>query len=154
MCYNKWSYIILWSLSFTLWFILGILHSMGVDKYIIACIHHYKVNTKYFHCCKNTGFYLLVFPSPLSPINHWSFLSLSLFFFKISFIYFSGGEGERERNINVWLTVMRPLGTWPATQACALTGNQTSNPLLHSLVLNPLSHTSQGTTDSFIVSII
>ena len=36
-----------------------------------------------------------------------------------------------------------PLGTWPTTQACALTGNQTSNPLLSSLVLSPLSHTSQ-----------
>ena len=40
---------------------------------------------------------------------------------------------------------MHPLlGTWPTTQACALTGNQTSNPLVHRLALNPLSHTSQG----------
>ena len=31
---------------------------------------------------------------------------------------------EEERNINVWLPLMRPLlGTWPATQAHALTGN-------------------------------
>ena len=30
-------------------------------------------------------------------------------------------EGERERNINMWLPLMRPLlGTWSATQACAL----------------------------------
>ena len=36
------------------------------------------------------------------------------------------------------------LGTWPATQACALTGNQTSDSLVHRPVLNPLSHTSQG----------
>ena len=36
------------------------------------------------------------------------------------------------------------LGTWPATQACALTGNQTYNPLVHRPALNPLSHTSQG----------
>ena len=36
------------------------------------------------------------------------------------------------------------LGTWPATQACALVGNQTGDPLFHSPVLNPLSHTSQG----------
>ena len=35
-------------------------------------------------------------------------------------------------------------GTWPATQACALTGNRTGNPLVHRPVLNPLSHTSQG----------
>ena len=35
-----------------------------------------------------------------------------------------GREKERERNINVWLPLTCPLlGTWPATQACALTGN-------------------------------
>ena len=56
-----------------------------------------------------------------------------------------GREGERERNVNVWLSLMRPLlGTWPATQAYALTGNQTSNPLVHRPALNSLSHTSQG----------
>ena len=31
----------------------------------------------------------------------------------------------------------------PATQACALTGSRTSDPLVHRLALNPLSHTSQ-----------
>ena len=36
------------------------------------------------------------------------------------------------------------LGTWPATQACALTGNRTGDPLVHRSVFNPLSHTSQG----------
>ena len=34
--------------------------------------------------------------------------------------------------------------TWPATQACALTVNQTSDPLVHRLALSPLSHSSQG----------
>ena len=61
-----------------------------------------------------------------------------------------GGEKERERNINLWLPLMCPLlGTWPTTQACALTGNQTSHPLVHRLVLNPLSHTSQGLIPTF-----
>ena len=60
-------------------------------------------------------------------------LLVKLFFLKnILFIYFQRGEGrgkERERNISVWLPlVCRPLGTWPATQACVLTGNQTSGP--------------------------
>ena len=42
---------------------------------------------------------------------------------------------------------MRPLlGTWPATQACVLTGNRTSNPLVRRLARNPLSHTSQDYT--------
>ena len=36
------------------------------------------------------------------------------------------------------------LGTWPATQACALTGNQTGDLLVRRPALNPLSHTSQG----------
>ena len=37
-----------------------------------------------------------------------------------------GRERERggERNFSVWLPLVRPpQGTWPATQACALTGN-------------------------------
>ena len=45
----------------------------------------------------------------------------------------------------MWLPLVHPLlGTWPTTQACALTGNQTGEPLVCRLALNPLSHTSQG----------
>ena len=56
-----------------------------------------------------------------------------------------GKENKRERNINVWLPLMCPqLGTWPATQAFALTGNRTRDIWVHRLVLSPLSHTSQG----------
>ena len=45
----------------------------------------------------------------------------------------------------MWLPLARPLlGTWPATQACALTRNRTSNPWVSRLALHPLSHTSQG----------
>ena len=42
-----------------------------------------------------------------------------------SFIYLlEGKEKERKRNTNVWLPFTCPqLGTWPATQACARTGN-------------------------------
>ena len=58
---------------------------------------------------------------------------------------FRGGEGERERNTNVWLPLVRPLlGTWPTAQACALTGNRTGYPLVCRPMLNPLSPTSQG----------
>ena len=64
------------------------------------------------------------------------------------FIFLDRGEGrekEKKRNINVRLPLTHPLlGTWPATQACALTGNQTGNPLVRRPALNPLSHTSQG----------
>ena len=59
-----------------------------------------------------------------------------------------GREKERERNNNVWLSLTGPLlGAWPATQACALPGNRSSDPLVLRLILNPLSHTSQGRQD-------
>ena len=79
-------------------------------------------------------------------------LSLSILFlyFLKDFIYLFLDRGERkekerERNINVWLPIMHPLlWTWPATQACALTGKPTSDPLLCSPALTPLSHISQS----------
>ena len=65
---------------------------------------------------------------------------ISLFLEKVE-----GKEKEREKNINVSLPLARPrLGTWPTTQAYALTGNRTGYPLPCSPVLNSLSHTSQG----------
>ena len=50
------------------------------------------------------------------------------FFLKyFTYLFLERGEGskkEMERNIHVWLPLMCPLqGTWPATQACVLTGN-------------------------------
>ena len=69
---------------------------------------------------------------------------LFCWFFKFYLFIFrerGGREKERERNINVWLPLPHTWeGTWPATQACSLTGNWTSNPLVCRLVLNPLSH--------------
>ena len=43
------------------------------------------------------------------------------------------------------------LGFCPATQACALTGNQTSDILIHRPALSLLSHTSQGIQGNFIL---
>ena len=60
-------------------------------------------------------------------------------------------EKERERNIKMWLPLVRPLlGMWPATRHVPYTGNQTSNPLIHRPALNPLSHTSQGSMGFFL----
>ena len=39
---------------------------------------------------------------------------------------------------------------WSTTQACALTGNRTGHPLVFSLALNLLSHTSQGWCNYFL----
>ena len=65
-------------------------------------------------------------------------------------------EGDRDEKKQQGVVASRTplLGTWPATQACALTGNGTSDPLVHRLVLNPLSHTSQGKSDVSFVQFI
>ena len=71
-----------------------------------------------------------------------------LFFYEVIYLFLERGEGKekkREKNTDVWLPLVRPqLGTWPTTRARALTGNQTSNPLVCRPVLNPLSHTNHG----------
>ena len=69
--------------------------------------------------------------------------------FEKDFIYLfleRGREGEREGEIYQCVVASHTplLGAWPATQACALTGNQTSDLSVHRPALNPLSHTSQG----------
>ena len=78
------------------------------------------------------------------------FVSLFIFLIKClkDFIYLfleigEGQERRRETSMCDCLSCI-PLGTWPATQACALTGNQTSDHFAHMEALNPLSHTSQG----------
>ena len=51
----------------------------------------------------------------------------------------------------MWLPVMhRLLGSWPTTQACALTGNRTGDPLVCRALLNPLSYSSQAKPTNFI----
>ena len=69
-------------------------------------------------------------------------------FFKIFYLFIfreGGREGERGGVKHQCMVASRPLlGTWPATQACALIGNRTSDPLVCRPVLNPLSYTSQG----------
>ena len=71
------------------------------------------------------------------------------FYFLIFYLFLfldRGKEKEkRRRETSMCGCLLRePHKTWSATQACALTGNQTSDPLVHRLALNPLSHTSQG----------
>ena len=73
-------------------------------------------------------------------------LYITLFLKKILFIFRERGrEGERERNINVWLPPTHPpLGTQPETQARALTGKGTTSLEARRPALNPLSHANQG----------
>ena len=53
--------------------------------------------------------------------------------FKKIIVFLERGEGrEKERERNIDRLPLHPLqpGTWPTTQACALTGNQIGDPLL------------------------
>ena len=71
----------------------------------------------------------------------------NVFFKDFIYLFLERGEGkgkEKERNINLVASHMVPTEDLPANQACALTGNQTGDTLVCRLVLNPLSHTSQG----------
>ena len=77
------------------------------------------------------------------------FIQFLIVFWKWFYLFIfreRGREGERGRETSMCGCLSRApsLGTWPATQACALTGNWTSDPLLLRPVLNPLSYTSQG----------
>ena len=75
--------------------------------------------------------------------NKYLVLLQVIFLFKYFLKRFK--KGSREGNISVSLPLTCPLlGTWPTTQARALIGNGTGDPLVHELALNPLSHTSQG----------
>ena len=69
------------------------------------------------------------------------------------FIFKERRKGEREGEKHRLIASRMPPtgeGSWPATQACALVGNWTSDPLVCRLVLNPLSHnTSQGRAHAF-----
>ena len=113
-----------------------------------------------FHCHFLTSLYLfnlILSFIPTRTILHFTkvlsnyCIIMSTYFillFKIFYLFIfreRARKEERERNTNVLLPFLCPLlGTWPTTQACVLTGNQTRGSLVHRLALNPLSHTSQG----------
>ena len=65
-----------------------------------------------------------------------------------------GGRGEEhqcERETPISCLSYAPhLGTEPATQACALTGNQTSDLLLCQTMANQPSHTGQDYIEYFL----
>ena len=82
------------------------------------------------------------------------FGQLSYFLKDFTLFYFlEKGEGKEKRGRETFvckkyidqLPLACPqLGTWSATQACALTGSWTGNLLVCRTMPNPLSHTSQG----------
>ena len=68
-------------------------------------------------------------------IGVWFYFILYFYRFYLIFFREGGGRGKREGEKHqcvrdTWLPLTHPLlGTWPTTQACALTGNRTSDPL-------------------------
>ena len=78
--------------------------------------------------------------------NYWViYICIYILFLFLFFIFREGKGGRKRKRIDVWLPLTCPLlGTWPTTQACALTRNPTSDPLVCRPALSPLSHTSQG----------
>ena len=54
------------------------------------------------------------------------------------------GEREGEKHQCVVVSQVPPTGDLACNPGMCLTGNRTSNYLVHRLALNPLSHTSQG----------
>ena len=79
--------------------------------------------------------------------------SVKGFLLKILFIFRERGreghrDGEKHLCVRDQLLLTCPeLRTWPATQACALTGNRNSDLSVCGPALNLLSHTSQGWKD-------
>ena len=78
---------------------------------------------------------------------------LPIAFFKKDFIYLflERGKGREKEKHQCVVASRAPLTGDPATtQACALTGNPTGDPLVHRPALSPLSHTSQGNPLHFL----
>ena len=66
------------------------------------------------------------------------------------FLFLDRGEGrEKEREININQLLLPQPWTWPATQACVLTRNQTGDLSVCRMTPNPLSHTSQSPRTCF-----
>ena len=80
ICYNCWTYtdiIIMQRPQFTLRF-TGVMHSMGLGKWIMTCIHHYSIIQGGFTTLKILCA-LLIHPShPPTPGNHGSFCCLQV----------------------------------------------------------------------------
>ena len=77
--------------------------------------------------------------------------SLLIFFLRFYLFIFRerGREEERGGEKHHWLPLASSqMGTWPKTQACALTENQTSDLSVRRPALNPLIHPSQGSSYS------
>ena len=117
----------------------------GGTTEMVKALQGWKLGSPLSLCWEGQGV-RLQFLRYLARVEQLLSKSFLISFFKILFLERGEGkEKQRKRNSNVWLPLVHPhTGTWPASQACALTGNPTGNPLVHRQTLNPVSHLSQG----------
>ena len=103
---------------------------------------HYDMSPCDFTLLKSNGFpleYKAIVFSPTWKISsyylcryflHNSYVYCSIFFNFIYLLLERGREGEKHQCAVA--SHVAPLASWPTTQACALTGNGTSNPWIRS----------------------
>ena len=96
---------------------------------------------------------------PVESYNILHLVSCSIIviwkFFQIFYLFIFRERGREtsmyERNIDQLPLAHPQPETWLATQACALTRNQTGDLSVCRLVLNPLSHTSKSVILKFLI---
>ena len=90
----------------------------------------------------------------LQNTNHYIYIHTYIYIiFKIFYLFIfrergRAGEREGEKHQCVVAFCMPQLGTWPTTQACALTGNRTGDPLVRRLAQSTEPH-QQGLATTF-----
>ena len=141
---TTWLYIHLWNF-------LAYFKPNGKNEKLVGLQSKSMMIFKAPHC--PVGWFIVVNPHKTHPEKDtvdpqpWN-LGLIIIFKKYFLIYFQRegnvGRNREKHQCVVASHVPPPQGTWPATQACALIGNWTGNPLVCRLALNPLSHTSQS----------
>ena len=97
------------------------------------CDHHHYLSPEHCHHAQTIPHTFPLrnhFPYPL-PSGTLATTNLKTNFKKKIYIFLERGEGrekERETSMCGCLSCARPLGTRPATQACAQTWNRTADP--------------------------
>ena len=122
-------------------------HTAIIMEHRSSCLPQWKPDT-WDRCAGHLEDGELLSQSPSCHL--WSRQQFFFFFFKILFVCLfvcsEMGKGGRNRGgeTDQLPLTSPPVRTWPTTQACALTRNQTGEFSVHRPALNPLSHTSQG----------
>ena len=111
-----------------------------------TCI--YRSSRKKYKDIQNVWNYINKENVPCWTLVEYIFLKR---FYSLIFREWERGRNREKETSMCVCHLSAPLGTWPTTQACAPTGNGTSDPLVHRPALNPLSHTGQGRLSLFEV---